>query len=155
MGPSRLGSRGIKATKTSVANPQARKPDSSSLRSAVNSTVASQAWLAQLPLSFFWRWPFKVRSAPMPSADSSQDVLLVFLANFSQYGLSSTVWTSDLRRAHRVAAALESGIVWVNTWMLRDLRTPFGGVKNSGLGREGGADAMRFFTEAKNVVIRY
>lgn len=77
------------------------------------------------------------------------------LANASQYGLSATVWTSDLRRAHRVAAALESGIVWVNTWMLRDLRTPFGGVKNSGLGREGGADAMRFFTEAKNVVIKY
>ena len=60
-----------------------------------------------------------------------------------------------MRRCHRVAAALETGIVWVNTWMLRDLRTPMGGTKASGVGREGGAEAMRFFTEPKNVCIDY
>lgn len=75
------------------------------------------------------------------------------LANAAPYGLSASVWTSDLRRAHRVAERLDAGIVWVNTWLERDLRTPFGGVKQSGLGREGGLEAMRFFTEAKNVCI--
>ncbi|MFT3805474.1 aldehyde dehydrogenase [Arenimonas sp.] len=75
------------------------------------------------------------------------------LANAASYGLSASVWTSDLRRAHRVAERLEAGIVWINTWLERDLRTPFGGVKQSGLGREGGLEAMRFFTEAKNVCI--
>ncbi|MEO6760013.1 MAG: aldehyde dehydrogenase [Saprospiraceae bacterium] len=74
-------------------------------------------------------------------------------ANGTSYGLSATVWTSDLDRANRLAAELQSGIVWINTWMLRDLRTPFGGVKNSGVGREGGLEALRFFTEAKNVTI--
>lgn len=74
-------------------------------------------------------------------------------ANATPYGLSASVWTSDLKRAHRVAAALETGIVWVNSWMVRDLRTPFGGVKQSGVGREGGFEALRFFTEAKNVYI--
>lgn len=73
------------------------------------------------------------------------------LANATPYGLSATVWTNNLERAHHFAANLEAGIVWINTWMLRDLRTPFGGVKNSGVGREGGWDALRFFTEAKNV----
>ncbi len=77
------------------------------------------------------------------------------LANGTEYGLSATVWTNDLKRAHRMANDLEAGIVWINTWMLRDLRTPFGGVKHSGVGREGGWEAMRFFTEAKNVVIKY
>jgi aminomuconate-semialdehyde/2-hydroxymuconate-6-semialdehyde dehydrogenase len=77
----------------------------------------------------------------------------VELANASQYGLAATLWTSNVSRAHRVSGRLESGIVWVNCWLLRDLRTPFGGVKNSGVGREGGFEAMRFFTEAQNVCI--
>lgn len=76
-------------------------------------------------------------------------------ANASPYGLSSSIWTSDLNRAHRMASAIEAGIVWVNTWLHRDLRTPFGGVKSSGLGREGGWEALRFFTEPKNVCIKW
>ena len=77
------------------------------------------------------------------------------LANSTTYGLASVIWTEDLSRAHRIAASMQSGIVWVNCWLLRDLRTPFGGVKHSGVGREGGWDAMRFFTETKNVTIAY
>ncbi|HNF47142.1 MAG TPA: aldehyde dehydrogenase family protein, partial [Chitinophagaceae bacterium] len=64
-----------------------------------------------------------------------------------------TIWTNDITKAHRVAAKVESGIIWVNCWLLRDLRTPFGGLKNSGVGREGGWEALRFFTETKNVCI--
>ncbi|MFT5595864.1 MAG: aminomuconate-semialdehyde/2-hydroxymuconate-6-semialdehyde dehydrogenase [Flammeovirgaceae bacterium] len=76
-------------------------------------------------------------------------------ANATNYGLASTVWTENLSRAHRVAEEMEAGIVWVNCWLQRDLRTPFGGVKNSGMGREGGFEAMQFFTEPKNVCISY
>lgn len=76
-------------------------------------------------------------------------------ANSTRYGLSASVWTSDLSRAHRIAAALDAGTVWVNTWLMRDLRVPFGGMKESGVGREGGFESLAFFTEAKNVCIRY
>ncbi len=75
-------------------------------------------------------------------------------ANSTPYGLSASVWTSNLDQAHRVAGQLQAGTVWVNCWMLRDLRVPFGGVKASGVGREGGEEALRFFTEPKNVCIR-
>ena len=84
--------------------------------------------------------------------DTEEEALA--LANDTAYGLAATLWTSDLKRAHRVAAGIESGIVWVNTWLLRDLRTPFGGVKASGLGREGGFDALEFFTEPQNICIK-
>jgi aminomuconate-semialdehyde/2-hydroxymuconate-6-semialdehyde dehydrogenase len=76
------------------------------------------------------------------------------LANATQYGLAASIWTKDISRANRVAAKVESGIIWINCWLLRDLRTPFGGLKNSGVGREGGWEALRFFTEAKNVCIQ-
>lgn len=78
----------------------------------------------------------------------------VSIANGVQYGLAASLWTKDISRAHRVAQKLESGLVWINCWMVRDLRVPFGGVKHSGLGREGGEDALRFFTEAKSVCVR-
>lgn len=76
-------------------------------------------------------------------------------ANSIPYGLASTIWTENLSKAHQVAAKIESGIVWINCWLLRDLRTPFGGVKQSGVGREGGYYAMNFFTETKNVCIKF
>ncbi|MFO0838630.1 MAG: aldehyde dehydrogenase [Phycisphaerae bacterium] len=75
-------------------------------------------------------------------------------ANSTVYGLSASLWTSDIRRAHRVAEAIECGTVWVNCWLVRDLRVPFGGMKQSGVGREGGDEALRFFTEPKNVCVR-
>ena len=77
------------------------------------------------------------------------------MANKVKYGLSATLWTNDLKRTMRMSNQIQAGIIWVNTWMLRDLRTPFGGVKASGIGREGGFEALRFFTEAKNVCIKY
>ncbi len=83
----------------------------------------------------------------------TEDEVLAY-ANSVRYGLSATLWTENLSRAHRVAEKLESGIVWINCWLLRDLRTPFGGVKDSGMGREGGFEALKFFTEEKNVCIK-
>ena len=76
---------------------------------------------------------------------------VISMANSTEYGLSATIWTEDKIKADRVAEKLESGVVWVNCWMVRDLRTPFGGMKNSGVGREGGMGAMDFFTEQKNI----
>lgn len=84
--------------------------------------------------------------------DTEEEVLK--MANSTMYGLAATVWTTNLSRAHRVASALHSGIVWINCWLLRDLRTPFGGVKHSGVGREGGFEALKFFTEEKNICIK-
>lgn len=85
--------------------------------------------------------------------DTEEEVLTY--ANSTAYGLAAILWTRNLSRAHRLSERLQAGIVWVNCWMLRDLRTPFGGVKQSGVGREGGWDALRFFTEPKNICIKY
>ncbi len=90
-----------------------------------------------------------VTIAPFRSEDEA-----IGLANAAPFGLSASLWTRDLARAHRVAERLETGTVWINCWLLRDLRTPFGGVKNSGIGREGGDEALRFFTEPKTVCIK-
>lgn len=84
--------------------------------------------------------------------DTEEEALM--MANSTIYGLASVVWTEHLTRAHRVASAIHAGIVWINCWLLRDLRTPFGGVKASGVGREGGFEALDFFTEPKNVCIK-
>lgn len=85
--------------------------------------------------------------------DTEEAVL--HMANDVKYGLSATLWTQDLSRAMRMSNRLHAGIIWINTWLMRDLRTPFGGVKASGVGREGGFEALRFFTEPKNVCIKY
>ncbi len=84
--------------------------------------------------------------------DTEEEVLK--MANSTPYGLSATLWTSNLNRTQRLSSAIKAGIVWVNCWLVRDLRTPFGGVKQSGVGREGGWDALQFFTEKKNVCIK-
>lgn len=85
--------------------------------------------------------------------DTEEEALM--MANSTEYGLACTVWTENLNRAHRVAGQIQSGIVWINCWLVRDLRTLFGGMKNSGVGREGGYEALHFFTEAKNVCLTY
>lgn len=84
--------------------------------------------------------------------DSEEEAIM--MANSTSYGLAAIIWTENLTKAHRVAAAVKSGIIWINCWLLRDLRTPFGGMKQSGVGREGGWEALRFFTEPKNVCIK-
>ena len=76
------------------------------------------------------------------------------LANKTKYGLSATIWSEDISKANRVAEKIDSGVIWINCWMVRDLRTPFGGLKQSGYGKEGGEDALRFFTEQKNICIQ-
>jgi aminomuconate-semialdehyde/2-hydroxymuconate-6-semialdehyde dehydrogenase len=83
--------------------------------------------------------------------DNEEEVIAY--ANDSDYGLASSIWTQNLSRAHRVAERINTGTVWVNCWLMRDLRVPFGGMKQSGVGREGGEEALRFFTEPKNVCI--
>jgi aminomuconate-semialdehyde/2-hydroxymuconate-6-semialdehyde dehydrogenase len=89
----------------------------------------------------------------LQSFQNEEDV--IELANASDYGLASTIWTQDIQKALHVSQRVNTGIVWVNCWLHRDLRTPFGGMNHSGVGREGGWEAMRFFTEAKNVCIKY
>jgi aminomuconate-semialdehyde/2-hydroxymuconate-6-semialdehyde dehydrogenase len=84
--------------------------------------------------------------------DTEEEALT--MANSTRYGLASVVWTENLTRAHRLASNIHAGIVWINCWLLRDLRTPFGGVKDSGVGREGGFEALDFFTEPKNVCVK-
>jgi len=84
--------------------------------------------------------------------ETEEEVLM--MANSTEYGLASIIWTENLSRAHRMAANIQTGIVWINCWMVRDLRTPFGGMKSSGIGREGGMEALRFFTEPKNVCVK-
>jgi aminomuconate-semialdehyde/2-hydroxymuconate-6-semialdehyde dehydrogenase len=87
----------------------------------------------------------------MPFDDEQQ---AIDFSNSTTYGLSATIWTENLSRAHRVSAKVKSGIIWVNCWLFRDLRTPFGGMKQSGIGREGGWDALRFFMETRNICIK-
>ncbi|MPN25065.1 2-hydroxymuconic semialdehyde dehydrogenase [bioreactor metagenome] len=84
--------------------------------------------------------------------DSEEEVLTK--ANDNVYGLACAIWTRDVSRAHRVAQRMQVGISWVNSWFLRDLRTPFGGSKQSGIGREGGVHSLEFYTELKNVCIK-
>ena len=79
---------------------------------------------------------------------------VVIMANDTEYGLASTIWTQDVRKANLVAARMESGITWVNCWFLRDLRTPFGGAKKSGIGREGGEYSMEFYMELQNICLK-
>ena len=85
--------------------------------------------------------------------DQENDV--IEMANNTSYGLASIIWTEDIDRAHKLAEVVESGLVWVNCWLERDLRTPFGGIKNSGFGKEGGKYALDFFTEPKNICTKY
>ena len=79
---------------------------------------------------------------------------VIEMANSTQYGLSASIFTENISKGHRVAAKIDSGVIWINTWLLRDLRIPFGGMKYSGLGREGGFKSLEFFTEPKNVCVK-
>ena len=79
---------------------------------------------------------------------------VIAMANSTRYGLAASIFTQDISKGHRTAAKVNSGIVWINTWMMRDLRIPFGGMKDSGVGREGGFKSLEFFTEPKNVCLK-
>ena len=82
------------------------------------------------------------------------DSEVVSMSNSTKYGLSASIFSNNISRAHRVASQIDAGVVWVNSWLLRDLRIPFGGMKHSGLGREGGHHSLEFFTETKNVCVK-
>ena len=115
-----------------------------------------------------WLTPAVITDLPPSSACSMEEIFgpvviihpfdteeeALEIANSVEYGLAGTVWTENLQKAHRVAGAIESGMVWVNTWLHRDLRVPFGGVKNSGVGREGGTLSLDFFSEKQNICIK-
>ena len=79
---------------------------------------------------------------------------VILMCNSTKYGLSASVFSKNISKAHRVAAKIDSGIIWINSWLLRDLRIPFGGMKHSGVGREGGYNSLNFFTESKNVCVK-
>ena len=79
---------------------------------------------------------------------------VIEMANSTKYGLSVSIFTENLSRGHRITFQIDSGVVWINTWLLRDLRIPFGGMKESGLGREGGFKSLDFFTESKNICVK-
>ena len=87
----------------------------------------------------------------MPFKNEEQ---VITMANSTRYGLAASIFTQDISKGHRTAAKVNSGIVWINTWMMRDLRIPFGGMKDSGVGREGGFKSLEFFTEPKNVCLK-
>ena len=91
---------------------------------------------------------------PQPFVPQTGEEQAIEMANNTSYGLAASLWTQNLKRAHTVSRKLKIGIVWVNCWLFRDLRTPFGGMKQSGVGREGGFEVLRFFTEAQNVCIK-
>ena len=84
--------------------------------------------------------------------ESEEEV--VMMCNSTKYGLSASIFSNNISKAHRVASKIDSGVIWINTWLLRDLRIPFGGMKHSGLGREGGYNSLEFFTETKNVCLK-
>ena len=95
-----------------------------------------------------------IRTQSTSASDTIETPINVKTPTAKGSGLSASLWTGDLSRAHRVAAALDTGMVWVNTWLLRDLRVPFGGMKESGVGREGGRYSLEFFSEARNICIK-
>ena len=132
-------------------NEQRIKSAQTNITSYVNSIIQQQEIIANAEKQIAVYRDY-IKNAEHVKLLTEEEVL--GFANSVRYGLSATVWTENLSRAHRVAARLESGIVWINCWLLRDLRTPFGGVKDSGMGREGGFEALRFFTEEKNVCIK-
>ena len=89
---------------------------------------------------------------PIMPFENEDDVIK--MANATKYGLSASIFTSNVSKAHRMSSKINSGIIWINSWMMRDLRIPFGGMKDSGIGREGGFNSLRFFTETKNICVK-
>lgn len=129
--------------------------------------LATGRVLDSAPRDGWWQAPVVLDGLPIDSRCATEEIFgpvlslhafddeaeAIAMANATRYGLAATVLTADIARAHRVAAALDVGLVWINGWMQRDLRAPFGGVRDSGLGREGGWDAMRFFSEPRTVCL--
>ena len=120
--------------------------------------AANHAYSASCcPLNSAFTWlPVRIRPGHtvVTVTPYSNEEELIAMANETNYGLSATLWTQNLNRAHRLAERIDVGTVWINCWLLRDLRVPFGGTKQSGVGREGGDEALRFFTEPKTVCVK-